>query len=387
MKILFFSSQLIFAGTRFGGAKRLYAFARELAKRHEVYVMCIDGCREMAILPADTGFAHYLALPDADRHVGAKESYWRLPVDVRGGLERERPRWQAFLGDTRFDAVVLAFPFGLSFLDIFPRDFAGPIVYIEDDLYPEFLRLRIAKGQGPLRRLSRRLRYHQALGFYRRNLLRVSTYAGISTEEIAIMGRLFPGLKSQQLRYGIEAAEHPTLPPQSPLRMGFIGNFLHVPNADGLAWLLESIWPVLRKGLPGARLFIAGVGFPSALREKYAADADIAWMENVPRLEDFYREIGVFLNPIVSGRGMRTKLIEAAAYGRPLISTALGAEGVSDLRIEIAETPEAFLTACRRLAQDEYLRTGIAAGNRARIESAYDIAAVTRELEALLRTV
>ena len=383
MKILFFSSQLLFRDTRFGGAKRLYNFARDLEKRHDLRIICVDGCGEYGSLPADTGFKRYLALPQATEKPGT-ERWTRLALDIRGGLERERKAVEEFLAGEKFDAIVSAYHFGISFLDVFLQDHSGPIVFMEDDLQLEYARRRIDGVANPLRRQVRRLRYLQAVRLYARVLRRVKKFAGISPQEIGIMKRHFPWLETHLLSYGIELDAHPLLPPQSPLLFGFIGNYRHLPNAEALAWLLASVWPALKRGLPGARLRIAGTGIPAALKQAHGGDADVEWMENVPELAGFYREIGIFLNPVISGRGMRTKMIEAAAFGRPLVSTPLGAEGLESLLMETAASPDEFVAACRRLAADDGLRTSMAARNRATVEKDFDIAQVARRLEGLL---
>jgi glycosyltransferase involved in cell wall biosynthesis len=166
--------------------------------------------------------------------------------------------------------------------------------------------------------------------------------------------------------------------------LGFIGNYRHLPNADALAFLLNILWPALRQSDPAFKLFIAGTAIPAALRDSHAGDPNIHWMEDIADLRDFYGKVGVFINPVVSGRGLRTKLVEAAAYGRPLVSTALGAEGLDDLEISKAETPEEFVRACRLLAENVERKDSVAAGNRRTIESAYDIGVIIRNLERIL---
>jgi glycosyltransferase involved in cell wall biosynthesis len=385
LKILFFSSQLLFEETRFGGAKRLFLIARELDSRHDMTLICMDGCTEAdAFAKTAPAFRNFLALPGAMEKLGSRERLVRLPIDMRGGLERSRASLDRFLGGQTFDAVFLAYPFALSFLDLFVDRGINNIIYQEDDLFPEYMRLRIHQTGNPIRRLARYARYFQTLRYYRRILRRVRRFAGISPEEIMIMKGHLPWLETHQLKYGIDITRHPVLPPQSPLRLGFIGNYRHTPNATALEYLLETIWPALKRDGSGFRLFIAGVGIPDSLRDRHRDDADIAWMENVPDLRDFYREIGIFINPVISGRGMRTKLIEAAAYGRPLISTSLGAEGVSDLEIAGAEGPDDFLRACLSLVKDPERRASMTANNRIRVEKSYGIAAIARELEILL---
>jgi len=59
---------------------------------------------------------------------------------------------------------------------------------------------------------------------------------------------------------------------------------------------------------------------------------------DVEDLTQFYGSIGIFINPLRQGRGLRTKVVEAAAFGRRFLSTAFGAEGLEELQLRLCET-------------------------------------------------
>ena len=124
-------------------------------------------------------------------------------------------------------------------------------------------------------------------------------------------------------------------------------------------------------------------GIPAQAIERHRSDPAVRFIEDVPRLEDFYREVGVFINPVRSGRGLRTKLIEAAAYGRPVLSTALGAEGLDGLGITLAEAPAAMLAGFRALLEPDRWQRAVETGRRA-VEAKFSLSAVGRELLGIL---
>jgi glycosyltransferase involved in cell wall biosynthesis len=130
----------------------------------------------------------------------------------------------------------------------------------------------------------------------------------------------------------------------------FLGNYRYGPNGAAAEYLARDIWPRIRLAIPEAKLVLAGRG-----AERLRLPQDQAGIEVrgfVADLDALYKEIRVVTCPIFAGGGTRFKIIEAAAYGRPVVSTTLGAEGIpfSDRReIWLADTPDEFANACIEL--------------------------------------
>ena len=373
MKILFASSFALFAGTRYGGAKRLYYLARELARRHELHLLCFDACREWppgATPPEEFPRSLYLRL-----HDGNPKSLLRralsIPVDIAEELALNRAALDRFLGGAAFDATLAAFPMALSVLGPERRPRLGKIAYLEDDLLFEGYRQGYAPGTGrsPAARLKDRVRHRQSLAYYREKLAGIGVFVCISPQESGIVRAHFPGMAAPVLKYGLPLGEFPFLPaPSAPEALGFIGNYRHGPNLDAALWLARDLFPALASRRPGLRLVLAGSGMPDELKRACAGNACIRLMEEVPEVTGFYREIGVFVNPIRTGRGLRTKVVEAAACGRPVVSTPLGAEGLEELDLPAWEDAEG-LGACVEevLGADRY--QSLRAANRAAVET------------------
>jgi glycosyltransferase involved in cell wall biosynthesis len=367
MKILFVSSQALFRETRFGGAKRLYYLARELEARAELHVICMDGCGEV---PDPAAFPHEfnrLLLVPPERSSSALEKLSFLP-DITKALTRHRREISAFVGTTRFDATLIAFSGALHFLDMGLLPHPGRIVYLEDDFLLEQLRLRIHDASNPLRRILDAARYLQGVRFYRRNMKRASEFVCISPQEERIVQARWPELATSLLGYGLPLGNYPLLPGTDRKNvLGFIGNYRHSPNLDAADWLVNELFPVVLSQLPDARLVLCGAGFPDELRKACAENESIQVLDEVDDLGDFYRGITVFVNPLRKGRGLRTKLVEAAAYGRPILSTPLGAEGLEGFRLGLFETGEELAAGLRALDLPEVYAEQVG-HNRAQVE-------------------
>ena len=176
---------------------------------------------------------------------------------------------------------------------------------------------------------------------------------------------------------------------RQPGTLLFIGSFRHPPNRHGLCWFIERVLPIVHAARPAARLLVAGAEAPPRL----AAALDAPGMEFLGRVEDareLYARCAVFVCPILSGSGVRVKLLEAFAAGIPAVSTALGAEGLaarSGEIIELAETPESFAAAALSLLDNPEQARGMARRARREVERNWSAAIRTAKLEQHYREV
>jgi polysaccharide biosynthesis protein PslH len=148
----------------------------------------------------------------------------------------------------------------------------------------------------------------------------------------------------------------------------FVGNLNYPPNVDGVCWFVDSVWPALRAALPDVRLAVVGSNPAEAIRVACRAP-QVTLHADPEDLSPYYRRAAAAIVPLRIGSGSRIKLLEAGAFGVPVTSTFVGAEGidlepeqhlfVSDCRAEsfaeaclrcLGERPEARSRADRLLA-------------------------------------
>jgi glycosyltransferase involved in cell wall biosynthesis len=386
VRLLFISSFHLFKDSRFGGVKRLYYLARELAREAEMTLICMDGCRELKEFPRDrpAEFPDSMVVPDLP-DPGPWERVFRAPSDLRAMVASRSQEIRSFLSGRRYDAVLLAYPWSLSFLGTVLDGSDAPVTYLDDDFLFEQFGREAAGAASPVVRLLKSFRRHQTLWYYRSRLVHAAGFIGISDQEMAVMRRHFPTLPARVVKYGLPLEDYPVLPlPGGTPVLGFIGNYGHRPNLDALEWMSEAVMPAIRAKAPGVRFLLAGLGMPSWFSERHLGDPDVMVRGDVADLRDFYSEITLFINPIRKGRGLRTKLLEAAAFGRPILSTSLGAEGLEDLSIRLADTPEAMGEACARLLADPGLEEAVRS-NRIAVEREYSAHKVAERLLSVLR--
>ena len=124
-----------------------------------------------------------------------------------------------------------------------------------------------------------------------------------------------------------------------------IGNLLHGPNVDSVLYLKKEIWPLIKKQLPQAQLYIYGNYAPQHILELHNQKQGfyiMGWADSVAHVMQKAR---VCLAPLRFGAGLKGKLLDAMLYGTPGVTTSIGAEGMyGDLLTPgvIADTPESF---------------------------------------------
>lgn len=131
----------------------------------------------------------------------------------------------------------------------------------------------------------------------------------------------------------------------SVFRVLMVGWFRRSDNADAALWLARDVWPCVVARLPHARLVLAG-GDPTAeMREIARQDETVTVTGYLDSLDDEYRSADAVAVPMHQGAGVKFKTVVAMLWGLPVVSTAVGLEGITtdpDLVWRQAETPDAF---------------------------------------------
>ncbi len=149
---------------------------------------------------------------------------------------------------------------------------------------------------------------------------------------------------------------------QRPLSISFIGSLDWMPNQEGIKWFLEKVWPQANKNMPGVQLHVAGRNTPDWLLKMRNRDIEVHG--EVPDATDFINQHSVMVVPLLSGSGMRAKILEGMALGKVVISTSLGLEGIPAKhrrQVLVADSPEEFiqqLRYCQQLPAEQLRQMG-----------------------------
>lgn len=160
--------------------------------------------------------------------------------------------------------------------------------------------------------------------------------------------------------------EHPSL--------FHIGSLEWAPNQEGLIWFIEKCWPEIHKKFPQLKFYIAGRNAPEWLVHHFNKP-NIVFKGEVTDAYEFMNAKSIMVVPLLSGSGMRIKIIEGMALGKPIVSTPVGTEGISTQsgkNILIARDEKEFVADIERLVTDGKLFDNISRNAIEYIQEKFD---------------
>ena len=108
----------------------------------------------------------------------------------------------------------------------------------------------------------------------------------------------------------------------------FLGGFSHEPNIDGVFWFYKEILPVIKKTIPKIKIIILGSNMPSEILNLDSDNFKVIGFVEEEKLPDYFNSAKVFLAPLRYGAGFKGKIARAMAFGLPVVTTSIGAEGI-----------------------------------------------------------
>jgi polysaccharide biosynthesis protein PslH len=155
-----------------------------------------------------------------------------------------------------------------------------------------------------------------------------------------------------------------------------LGTLHYPPNADGVRWFLREVFPIVRKSIPEASLTIVGKSPPDYLIQ--SARQNPEWVKvtgYVPDLRPYLASSALVVIPVRAGSGMRVRILDALAFGVPLVTTTVGLEGIDaqhGKQVLVADTAEEFAENVIVLLKDGDLQARLSRNGRHLVEDHYD---------------
>ena len=237
------------------------------------------------------------------------------------------------------------------------------------------------------KRLHHLLQAHRFENFEDRLCRRVSMALAISEPDARRLAQI---AETENIRVETAGADQLLQELPACVRRGsllFIGSLNYPPNDDGACWLVEEIWPKIRRAAPHAHLTIAGVA-PSRRLQRLAAGADVELPGYLADLRPRLQAAEVALVPLRAGSGMRLKVLEAMAAGKALVTTTLGCEGImlaSGREALVADSAQDFVASVVRILANEQLRDALGAAARSLVRTRFDWDQIALQREQLYR--
>jgi glycosyltransferase involved in cell wall biosynthesis len=153
------------------------------------------------------------------------------------------------------------------------------------------------------------------------------------------------------------------------------------PNQEGIDWFLKNVWKRLLVKYPTLKFYIAGRNAPDHI--KNINESNVVFLGEVDDAYTFMESKAIMVVPLLSGSGMRIKIIEGMALRKSIVSTNIGAEGIGvshEENILIADTPENFTAGIESLLNNFDKFEALGRNAEKFVEENYDNLSISKAL-------
>jgi glycosyltransferase involved in cell wall biosynthesis len=204
-----------------------------------------------------------------------------------------------------------------------------------------------------------------------------------SERDRAILEQIDSSIRAVVVPNAIDLTEYESFPGDDGRTAVFCGAMDWYPNQDAVCFFASAVLPKLQQLAPQIQFLVAGRNPPTSMRRSLARHARVKFTGTVPDIRPLLQRAAVCVVPLRIGSGTRIKILEAAAMGKAVVSTSIGAEGLqfeNGREIILADHPDEFAEQVARLLGDEQLRCRIGSAARRRIHESHTIEAVRTAL-------
>ncbi|KPL81739.1 glycosyltransferase [Herpetosiphon geysericola] len=393
MRILFLTPYPAYPANS-GGTQRMFQLMRELSSQHELWCLSLSPSHKASAAAQPLNHYCHLTLIPAPQRSLAKRAWTTLAsplpdMALRAPSALFRSALASLLNTNRFD-LVQAESIEMAQYALQAQRLGVPATL--DQWNAEYL-LQQRAAQTDRQQPKR---WHAALysAIQWRKLARYErfvcnqldqTYV-VSPEDRTMLQKIGVTKQLYVVPNGVDSQQFsPSQPRQfDPNTLLFTGSLDFRPNIDALRWFVQEVLPLIRAERPATKLLIVGRA-PTAAVLQLAQPGVIDIMPNVPSVQPYFNQAAVFVLPMRMGGGVRLKLLEALATETPLVSTTMGADGVTGLvpnqHCLLADTPHAFAQATLKLLHDRQLAQRLATAARSFVAANYDWQAITGRLQ------
>jgi glycosyltransferase involved in cell wall biosynthesis len=340
----------------------------------------IDGVRTTYIrAPIRTRIARgmsFLIASARGRPLRALELESAMRVEVQAALARET-----------FDAVHIS---GLPLATLGPTVRDVPSAMVVLDAWHLNAQAEVSTAS-VLARPLKALEQRNTVRFERTSLRDFDRVVTVSETDATALTDLDPRIKTSVIPNGVDATYF-TPVGRSPERhlIVFVGTMNWAPNVQAVRHMARDILPRVQAAVPEARLAVVGRAIADPLAEELRGHRGVSVIGEVPDVRIWLNRAHAVACPMVSGTGIKNKLLEAMAAGVPSVATPLACQGIDNLtesQVLIADTAESFASCLVRIFTDETLAQRLATGGRSHVLRFHTWEGMSERFEAVYASI
>lgn len=375
--------------TLWGFGVRVYQLIRQLAARHEVSLLAYaeeeDTNRLPSLLPICSEI-RTVPRPPWLRHKDRRRQLLSLVRSSSHSIRQyDTPQFRAALQELQQQREFAVIQVESSPLAAFDFSSSSVLLLDEHNLEYELLYRTFQTEHSVPRKLYNGLEYLKLRRGERRLWQRADGCVLTSGREQQVVNQLAPAVATTVVPNGVDIEYF--RPPSEPLALRrrnlvYTGLMSYRPNEDAVIYFVRRILPLIVRRHPDVTFTIVGWGPTEAVRQLTGPNVIVTGrvLDTRPHLAG----AAVVVVPLRMGGGTRLKVLEGLAMGRPMVSTAIGSEGIAVADGEhllIRDDPAAFAEAVLEVLVDDSLAARLGRQGRSLVEQQYSWASVADELE------
>lgn len=349
LNILFVCPYLPCLGVHGGGA-RMFSLIQGLSKLHSISVLS------------------YIEHEDERKRAKPLEAICANVTLIVRGQSPEEPDWfhikphrpvkefgnplmkQALEAEVRsgfYDLIQFEY-FDMAWLAGALKKYAVPMVFTNHEVQSLAIETRLHRGDHSfLDRIALRWEWMKVLHLERSVNRLFEKIVTFTREDADALTRYQPTLPVQVHPLGVDVRYFTPrrVVKGKGLSLVFVGYFRHAPNEEAIKWFVATVWPTLKIRFEGIQLFLVGAEPSPSLRALHDGSS-VTVTGTVADIRPFLAKSTAFIAPLFLGAGMRGKILEAWAMGKPVVATSLavtGLKAVDGKNVLLANTAEEFI--------------------------------------------
>ncbi len=345
MKVLFLTAHLPYPPIS-GGRRREFELISRLSRSYEIHVCAITKSWATDRMYVDDfrRFCKCVNLFSANAPTNNHQQYAQYPLQMKKHISGEASAHISnLLKNHSFDIVHIE---GYYLLQHIPEGSGVPILLVEHNIEHLLALQRFKVAVTEQEKAYLWSEYIKTLRFEQFMWKRATVCVALTNEDKISMEQLEPNIDVRMVPNGSDhqnnlgdlaalrpnnfedyIADNITINNNSHPSILFVGNFAYEPNVDAALYFSREIFPIILKRVPDARLFLVG-NSPTPEICALVSNKQIMVTGRVPTLIPFYKHADIVVCPLRIGGGVKVKVLEALGWGKAIVSTSIGAQGI-----------------------------------------------------------
>ncbi len=373
-----------------GGTIGIYNYTRGFAEAgHQVTLACLNGIKHA--INSDEAYHELskyakVSIFDVDTNVKPIPAFLNLFTrQSYNAIRFYNKDFEQFLvtllTSEKFDIIQVEGTFVAMYYEVLRHHSQAPIILRQHNVEYQIWERLASNETNPLKKWYLKLLSKRLYNFEKATINKFDAIVPVTPDDAKLFEQLGCTKPIFVSPAGIDTYYWKPSTPENPFHIFHLGSLEWLPNREAVLWFLKEVWPCILKSDKRFQLFIAGKNMPDSMKQ--IKIENVVMVGEVKDGAEFVKDKAITVVPLLSGSGIRLKILEAMAASKLVISTTIGAQGIdyeNGKQLLIADTPEEFAAYFKTMASHPEYYNQVKTNGYELIQSHYSNAAVISKL-------